>query len=232
MTTFALDTSTPSPALALVQDDGSAATLRLDASPNAGRRVMLAAHGLFVSTGIDVRDVRRVVVGVGPGAFTGVRIGISTALGLGQALGCPVEGVVTHEAAALGMALVAPAGTLLVPASDARRGELFAAAYRWDGDTLTTVREPCAIAPADLGALLAEIGDARGAVAGGNGAALLAPHLPAGARALPDGSPGHGIDARHLVARADAGAAVPVRPVYARLPDAEVNRRRNLEAAS
>ncbi len=233
MTTFALDTSTPSPSLALVHDDGTSATLRLDASPNAGRRVMLAAHGLFVSTGIDVRDVTRVVVGVGPGAFTGVRIGISTALGLSQALGCPVDGVVSPEAASLGIADVAPEGAILVPVGDARRGEVFAAAYRRVNGHLQSLLEPCAITPEALGAWLgAQCARLTAvAVAAGNGSQLVAPHLPSSATIAPDGSPAHSIDARHLVQRAEAGAAVPARPVYARLPDAEVNRLKALEAS-
>lgn len=233
MTTFALDTSTPSPSLALTRDGATLATLRLGASPQAGRRVMMAAHGLFTAAGVPVADVDRVVVGVGPGAFTGVRVGISTALGLGQALGCDVIGAVSAEAAARGIAAVAPTGAVLVPAADARRGELFAAAYRDAGDGLETLLAPCAIAPDALGERIAALCEAAGApaVAAGAGAELLAGHLPEGAVVAPPGSPAHSLDAVHLIARVDAGAGVPARPLYARLPDAEVNRRRAREAA-
>jgi tRNA threonylcarbamoyladenosine biosynthesis protein TsaB len=92
LTTFALDTSTPSPGLALLQGDEVLAELWLGAAPGAGRRVLEAAHHLLAATGRTPRAIERIVVGIGPGGFTGLRIGIATALGLGQALRVPVEG--------------------------------------------------------------------------------------------------------------------------------------------
>jgi len=223
--TFALDTSTPSPSLALLADEVAVAELRLAPVPAAGRRVLQAAHGLLTAAGTDVADVGRVVVGLGPGGFTGLRIGISTALGLGQALGCPVVGAVSLEALALGIADVAGADALLVPVVDARRREVFAAVYRaLPGDVLEVVMEPTALAPADLAATLA----ARGAPAlvAGDGAALVAPHATPALRVLPPSSPAHALRAAALARRVATAGARPVTPLYARLPDAEVNRRR------
>ena len=155
MPTFALDTSTASPALALVGDDGPVAELWLAPEPGAGRRVLEAVHGLLASVGATSADVDGIVVGVGPGGFTGLRIGLATALGLGQALGVPVTGASSLEALALGLAEAAPPGASLVPVLDARRRELFAAVSRpGPGDALEELAAPQAIAPADLAALL------------------------------------------------------------------------------
>jgi tRNA threonylcarbamoyladenosine biosynthesis protein TsaB len=222
--TFALDTATASPSLALVRDDRPIAELWLAAEPGSGRRVLEAAHGLLSAAGASVRDVEAVVVGVGPGGFTGLRIGIATALGLGQALRVPVSGASTLEALALGIAEVAPAGAVVAPVLDARRRELFAAAYRAlpDGG-LEELLEPSALAPAELARLLSGLGEeawlaGEGVEAGGG--ELDAPGL----RRVPAAAVAHRIRAANLVWRIAAGAALPARPVYARLPDAEVNR--------
>ena len=224
MPTFALDTATASPSLALVRDDRPTAELWLGPEPGSGRRVLEAAHGMLVASGATARDVEAIVVGVGPGGFTGLRIGIATALGLGQALGVPVTGASSLEALALGIAEAAPEGAVVAPVLDARRRELFAAAYATrPGGGLEELLAPAALAPADLRAELAGLGGevwvgGEGVEAGGE--ALQGPPL----RRPPAGAAAHRIRAALLVRRVAAGAGLPARPVYARLPDAEVNR--------
>jgi tRNA threonylcarbamoyladenosine biosynthesis protein TsaB len=230
LTTFALDTSTASPSLALLRGAEPAAELWLGPEPGAGRRVLEAVHGLLTAAGQDASDIDRIVVGVGPGGFTGLRIGLATALGLGQALGVPVAGASSLEALALGIADAAPSGAVLAPVVDARRGELFAAAYRaGPAGGLEELIAPAALSPEDLArALLALDGPV---MLGGEGVEARGDALrEAGLAALPPGSPGHRIRAAALALRVEAGAALPARPVYARLPDAEVNRRRALAA--
>ena len=230
MPTFALDTSTASPSLALVRDEEPVAELWLSPEPGAGRRVMEAVHGLLTSVGASADDIDEIVVGVGPGGFTGLRIGLATALGLGQALGVPVTGASSLEALALGVAEGAPEGTLVVPVLDARRRELFAAVYRTAGPGLVPVAPPQALAPADLAALLDELGEP--AWIGGDGVAASGGALEGpGRQVLAPRSRGNRVSATALVARVRAGAGLPARPVYARLPDAEVNRRRAVAAA-
>ena len=225
MPTFALDTSTASPALALVHDDGPIAELWLAPEPGAGRRVLEAAHGLLASVGATTADLDGIVVGVGPGGFTGLRIGLATALGLGQALGIPVTGASSLEALALGVAEAAPAGALVVPVLDARRRELFAAVYRTgDGAGLQELAAPQAIPPAGLAALLDGLGEP--AWIGGDGVPAAGGALDGPGRTLlPPTARAARLSASALVARVRAGAGMPARPVYARLPDAEVNRR-------
>lgn len=231
MPTFALDTASPSPSLALVRDDGPLAELWLAPDPGSGRRVLEAAHGLLTSVGLTVRSLDGIVVGVGPGGFTGLRIGLATALGLGQALGIPVTGASSLEALALGIASAAPGAALVAPVLDARRGELFAALYRPAPEGgLSELAPPRAVAPAALADELEAAGDevwVGGDGVGADGGALARP----GIRVLPPGSPGHRLSAAALARRVAAGAGRPARPHYARLPDAEVNRRRALAGA-
>ncbi len=230
MLTFALDTSTASPSLALVRDEGPIAELWLGPEPGSGRRVLEAAHGMLVAAGTRAGDLDEIVVGVGPGGFTGLRIGLATALGLGQALAIPLTGASSLEALALGIADCAPPGALVAPMQDARRSELFAAAYRVEGDALTEMIAPVALAAADFVARLVELGEP--VWAGGGGVGVAADALAgSGVQSLAAGSPGHRLSATALVRRARGGGGLPARPVYARLPDAEVNRLRALEAA-
>ncbi|MGE3141204.1 MAG: tRNA (adenosine(37)-N6)-threonylcarbamoyltransferase complex dimerization subunit type 1 TsaB [Thermoleophilia bacterium] len=229
MPTFALDTSTASPSLALVRGDDTLAELWLAPEPGSGRRVLEAAHGLLRAAGHDVQDIGEVVVGVGPGGFTGLRIGLATALGLGQALAVPVTGASSLEGIALGLGEGEDAGTVVAPVLDARRRELFAAAYRLRADGgLDEVIAPLAAPPAEFAAALRALGDP--VVTGGEGLAAAGEHL-AGFRSPPPGSARHRASAAGLVRRVRAGAGVPARPVYARLPDAEVNRRAALAPA-
>lgn len=224
MPTFALDTSTASPSLALVRDEHPIAELWLAAEPGSGRRVLEAAHGLLSAVGLAARDIDEIVVGVGPGGFTGLRIGLATAMGLAQALAVPVTGASSLEALALGLAEGAPEGALVAPVLDARRRELFAALYRVREGGLDEVLAPLAIAPGELAARLrATTGPV---VVGGEGLAAAGDHLRGEPFVAPPArSPRHRVGAAMLVRRVRRGAGLPARPVYARLPDAEVNRR-------
>lgn len=230
MLTFALDTSTASPSLALVRDESPIAELWLAPEPGSGRRVLEAAHGLLTAAGLDAAALDAIVVGVGPGGFTGLRIGLATALGLGQALGIPVTGASSLEALALGIARECPDGAIVVPVQDARRRELFAAAYRSRAGGLVELIAPVAIAAPDLAARLEALGEP--AWIGGEGVAASAGAFEGGAlTTLPVGAPAHRLSATGLTRRVAAGAGLPARPVYARLPDAEVNRLSALGAA-
>lgn len=229
MTTFALDTATPDPALAIVDGDVVVAESWLGRIPGGGRRVMEAAHDLFSSSGVGPSDLDEIVVGVGPGGFTGIRIGLATALGLGQALDIPVHGASTLEALALGIAAsgmsppaAAPEVTT-VPVIDARRGQVFAAAYRVDASgAIHEVIAPAAWDPPDLAAAIAGLGPC---LVAGDGADIV-PMPDSAERAV--GAAADRISPVLLVRRVRAGAGRPVAPQYLRLPDAEENRLRRL----
>ncbi|HJZ61287.1 MAG TPA: hypothetical protein VKD47_03920, partial [Miltoncostaeaceae bacterium] len=119
---------------------------------------------------------------------------------------------------------------LLVPVVDARRGEVFAAAYRAGGPGgLTEVVAPAAFAPADLLAAVGDVAD-RPALAAGDGLAALPPAAGGPLRAAA-GERIHRVRAVELARRVRAAGSRPVVPVYLRLPDAEVNRLRRERAA-
>ena len=229
MTTFALDTATPDPALALVGPDGVIAEAWLGRTPGGGRRVLESAHHLLAMAGLPVDALDEVVVGVGPGGFTGIRIGIATALGLGQALGIPVHGASTLEALALGAAVARRSpDELVAPVIDARRRQVFAAVYAVQGQGhLHEVVAPAAWDPDDLAR---ELEGHAPVVMAGDGADLVPPGTSC-RRAAP--GPLDRVRAADLVARVRAGGQLPVAPQYLRLPDAEENRlRREREAAA
>ena len=88
----------------------------------------------------------RIAVGVGPGTFTGLRIGVSTARALARARGIELIGVSTLESLALAAAEAAPEAVVAV--LDARRGEVFAAAWETSGQELgQRLLDPVALAP-------------------------------------------------------------------------------------
>ena len=223
MITFALDTATPNPALALIGGEGPIAELWLGHAPGGGRRVLEAAHHLLGATGVSVHDIHEIVVGVGPGGFTGIRIGMATAMGLGQARGIPVHGASSLEALAVGGANVRQDDELIAAVIDARRREVFAAVYAEGPDgALTEVVAPAAWAPEDFTAAASAAG---ASVVVGDGAALLP--VTRGLRIAP-GDVAHRISARALVHRVRAAGPLPVQPAYLRLPDAEENRLRRI----
>lgn len=99
-----------------------------------------------VESGLAYSDIDRFVVTVGPGTFTGVRVGVAAVRGFALATGRPAVGVTTLEALAATARSRSAAAPLLV-VLDARRGELYAQAFAGDGAAIT---EAIAIPAADL----------------------------------------------------------------------------------
>ncbi|MDX6627981.1 MAG: tRNA threonylcarbamoyladenosine biosynthesis protein TsaB [Gaiellales bacterium] len=165
---------------------------------HAAQRALALVDEVLARAGYEAEAVAQIVVGCGPGSFTGLRIGIATARGLALALGRPCIGVSTLEALAAG----APGALALI---DARRGEVFT-----PGEGGTAVAErPHAVA----GRL------AAGTLCVGDGATRYRTLLEeAGAIVPPDDDVRHAPGARALCDLAAGGAP---EPVYVRRPDAE-----------
>ena len=148
----------------------------------------------------------RIVVDVGPGSFTGVRVGLAAARAFALAWGCAVDGVGGDALVARAAFALPGAPDRLLVVLDALRGEVFARAWSRAGPTGPTI----ALDPAAATAMATGIG----AVAG-NGVALL-PALPA----LPGWTDARGADAR-AAALLQPGDRVPAAPLYIRAPDAK-----------
>ena len=194
MLTLAFDTATGIASCALVRDGEVLGERTLPAVA-----VLAAADELIRDADLEPRDLDLLAVGIGPGSFTGVRIGLAVARGLALALDLPVAGVPTLDALAAG----APGA---VPVIDARRREVFA----------TVAGEPIAVAPAEL-----EIEQGRCYV--GDGAVRHRTVIENGGGVVPpDESELHVPRARFHAQLAGTGVdAELVEPVYLRLPDAE-----------
>jgi tRNA threonylcarbamoyladenosine biosynthesis protein TsaB len=163
--------------------------------------------------------IDRIAVGIGPGSFTGLRIGIATARGLAQAREIPIVPVGSLSALARGISASGPRRPAL-PVIDARRGEVFAALFEEGGEELWP---PFVASPDELGARLGELD--RPPVAAGDGALRFAAELEAaGATVAPPDHPAHRLRARDVCAVGEeATEATPdqIQPLYLRPPDAK-----------
>jgi tRNA threonylcarbamoyladenosine biosynthesis protein TsaB len=220
------DTATPATAVALLRDGAEPLERRHDPAPGErpqhAARLLPLAREVLAAAGLDWREVERIGVGVGPGTFTGRRIGVATARALAQASGAELAAVSTLHALAHGAR--AEAGDRSVLAIlDARRGEAFAAAWRGTEALL----EARALAPEDLAGLA---DPARGPwLAVGDGALAFRQHLESAAVEVPaEGSALHRVSAQAVCELALTASPVDrdaLIPDYVRLPDAELMRR-------
>lgn len=206
-----IDTATPAVAVAVTVDGEVVYRIAEtgDTSgfpPHTARLMSAVDEGVALAGGRGA--VSRIAVGVGPGSFTGLRIGLAAARALGQGLGVPVVGVSTLAA------LAGPVEGVALPVIDARRRQVFAALFE-DG---REINAPSVGDPVDLGS-------SRGATAVGDGAVRYRDVLEvAGATVPPDEDSRHVIDAGwicRLGVELDPGSSPPD-PVYLRDPDAAI----------
>ena len=194
MLTLAFDTATSAATAALVRDDTV-----LGERVSRAVSVLVDADDLLRESGADPGDLSRLVVGIGPGSFTGLRLGLAAVRGLAFALDLPVAGISTLRALAAGSP-----GAL--PVIDAGRREVFVL----DGPT------PVACNPQEL-----EL--EPGTLCVGDGALRYRAVLESrGAEIPPDDDERHLPRARfHAALARDFGPAEAVEPLYVRVPDAE-----------
>lgn len=213
MLLLAFDTATPAVTAAIGESaaDGSF-TLHASASSVDARRhgELLAPtiDSLTEQAGLPLTDLDAIAVGVGPGPYTGLRVGLATAHALADALGVPCHGVTTLDTLAFATERDEP----FVAMTDARRKEVFWARY---DDHLTRVGEVGVVKPADL--------DTGGLPLVGAGARMYADVFGEGAAAPEPLYPDAAAMAELALLRLAEGEELPApRPLYLRRPDAVV----------
>jgi tRNA threonylcarbamoyl adenosine modification protein YeaZ len=208
-----VDSSTPAVTAALAEVTDRGAVMRaqrqaVDARAH-GELLAPAVEGVLGEAGARPRDLDAIVAGVGPGPFTGLRVGLVTAASMGQTLDIPTYGVCSLDA--LGRA--AAVGGRAVAATDARRKEIYWAVYE-DGVRIT---EPDVDLPAAVAARLAGLG-VTGAV--GEGAHRYADVLGLPVRDEPRYPPAAALVELAAERIRDKGPGERLTPLYLRRPDA------------
>jgi tRNA threonylcarbamoyladenosine biosynthesis protein TsaB len=221
---LAFDTATPATVVGVARDDGTLlAQRRHDPAPGErpghGPMLLALAAEALEEAGGAWDSVARIGCGVGPGTFTGLRIGVATARALAQGLGAEVVPVSTLHALALPELDGDRAEGSVLAALDARRGEAFLAAYDAAGDEVLV---PSAWRPERL---VEAPNLAPGPwLAVGDGAVRFRAELEAaGVTVAADDSPRHRVSAGALCRLAAAGMPVErdaLVPHYVRAPDA------------
>jgi tRNA threonylcarbamoyl adenosine modification protein YeaZ len=197
---LALDTATPTlvAGLARWSLDGGTEVLAERAVPSGTKHAELltpAISGVLADAGLAMADVEAVVTGLGPGPFTGLRVGVVTAAAVADARGLPVVGVCSLDAIGSGARTVV---------TDARRKEVYWAAYDASG---ARVDGPAVVRPEELQRLGPFVGDPRFVER------LGAPVEPADVTTA-------GLLRAAAPQLADPSSAGPLLPLYLRRPDA------------
>jgi tRNA threonylcarbamoyladenosine biosynthesis protein TsaB len=239
MIVLGFDTATASTAVALCGTGAGALEARDDpaagAHPGHATRLLEMARVLLERAEIGWERIDRIGVGRGPGTFTGLRVGVATARGLAQSLGVELAGVSSLQALAQGAFSQAGGGgdtpERVLAVIDARRGEVFAAAYARDPQGVAReLSAPQAIAPELLEGLLERVRDRDAPreawLAVGDGVVRYPMALAAAEIAAPrEDSPLHRIAGRAVCALALTAEPVGderLLPDYCRRPDAEL----------
>jgi tRNA threonylcarbamoyladenosine biosynthesis protein TsaB len=221
VTIVGFDTSTAATSACVLRSDGEAFELippaeRLLEPPGHSRELLPAVARLMERAGVGWADVDGVAVGVGPGGFTGLRIGVATARALATAARLPV-----HPVSSLAALAAAVDEALVLPLIDARRGEVFGSLFR-AGER---PGEPFATRPEHVADRCGR--EVAAALAVGDGSLRFREVLEAaGVRVAPDDSGLHVVRALHvcrLATGVPAERPEAVLPTYIRDPDAQPN---------
>ncbi|MEV0368497.1 tRNA (adenosine(37)-N6)-threonylcarbamoyltransferase complex dimerization subunit type 1 TsaB [Streptomyces sp. NPDC050636] len=209
MLLLALDTATPAVTVAL--HDGSrvlAESREVDARRH-GELLLPAVDRVLAEAGLKLDAVSDIVVGVGPGPYTGLRVGLVTAATFGAVLDVPVHGLCSLD----GLAYAAGLDEPFVVATDARRKEVYWARY---ADARTRLTEPAVDRPADIADQVA------GVPAVGAGALLYDAVFTGVRREAPEHQSAAALASLAAEKLAAGEEFLPDRPLYLRRPDAQV----------
>lgn len=187
MLVLAFDTTAAACSVALVRDGVTLASVSEPMDQGQAEALLPLIERVMGDAGISYDALDRIAVTVGPGSFTGVRVGLSTARALGLAASKPVIGISSLEVLAYGVpAMERAQAALILAAVDTKRGDLYLQAF--DATHHTPQGVPVALPPAEISNWLT----AHNVVVIGDGAALACAHLKdaraSQASALPSGA--------------------------------------------
>ncbi|HET6972316.1 MAG TPA: tRNA (adenosine(37)-N6)-threonylcarbamoyltransferase complex dimerization subunit type 1 TsaB [Phenylobacterium sp.] len=202
-----LDTCLAACSVAVLDGDRVLAHLSEPMARGHQERLAPMAQAAMAEAGVAFADLARIGATVGPGSFTGLRVGVAFAKGLASALGVPAVGVGALEA------LAASAPGLAAAVIDARRDQLYLQVFE-DGEALMA---PDVLPVGTAAARLAELAMGRPLSLVGSGALLLASSAPGATILVPEGC-----DARIVARLGGQRPPTPIRPLYLRAPDAKL----------
>jgi tRNA threonylcarbamoyladenosine biosynthesis protein TsaB len=223
------DTATALTAIAVTRGDQLVCESQLDSRPGGRPRhatALLAGIEEAASEAGGWEAIALLAVGIGPGSFTGLRVGVATARALSQGHGTPIVAIGSLAALARGIGERPGAdGRPRLAAIDARRSEAFATLH---GPADEVIWEPFVAAPRVLADRVGALGSRP--LAAGDGSLRFRQELEAaGAEVFPEDDPTHRLSARHVCRLARETTPIRpegVEPMYLRRPDAEVWRER------
>jgi tRNA threonylcarbamoyladenosine biosynthesis protein TsaB len=144
MRILALETSTLAGGVALLEGGRVVGQISLNVALTHSERLMAMVDRLLRDCQWPLESLAGLAVSIGPGSFTGLRVGAATAKGLALALGVPVAPVPTLDALAANLPF---ADRAVCPLLDARKGEVYLAVYRWTGAAMERQSEYLALPP-------------------------------------------------------------------------------------
>ncbi len=172
MKLIAIETSTENCSVALLNEDSI--TFKSEVAPQKHAEIVLEMLDSILKEGaLSKDDLDGLVLGIGPGSFTGVRIAASTVQGLALGLNLKVAKITSLEALAI-EALSKASASYVVSSIDARMGEVYIAVYKVEGSALTLLSEEKVLKPEDAVAHLKQfVGENKDVISAGSGVELL-----------------------------------------------------------
>jgi tRNA threonylcarbamoyladenosine biosynthesis protein TsaB len=223
MLILGIEASTPVSSVAIGSEQGIVASMSLSRGRGHAEFLVPAIRHIADQAGVKMGSLAGIAVGVGPGLFTGMRVGVATAKTMAQALRVPIVGTPSIDLLAYGVRYT---NRLICAAVDARRGEVFAAFYRQVPGGVQRLTDYAAWQPERLASEIQARGEETLYV--GNGALLHREKLPHAraefasyAQAFP--SAGSLVElALPRFMREDTDPLLELEPLYVRKTDAEI----------
>lgn len=146
MKVLGLDTSTLMTTCGVIDGDKLVGEYSLSQDMSHSEKLVPMIKQVLDSLNLTVADIDLFAAAVGPGSFTGLRIGLATVKAFAHVTNKPIIGVSTLEALAYNL----PFNDIVVPMLDARRNRVYTAIYKWKGNELEAIMKPCILEVAEL----------------------------------------------------------------------------------